>query len=142
MALLLKIITPENVVFSGEVTSVAIPTFCGEIEILENHLPILGILEPGAITYKVSNNATTIATDAGFFQLANNVLSILTEAAVDVKILDNKSIEEAIKRAEEELQKAKAQKSIDAEELERLDKYFKFQVAQKLVKQKNKGSGS
>lgn len=137
MALLLKIITPEKVIFSGEVQSVALPTECGEIEVFENHLPILGILEPGAVVYKNAGNATQIAVDAGFFQLANNVMSVLTEAAVDVKILDSRSIDEAIRLAEIELEKAKSQKTLDIEELDRLDKYFKFQIAQKLVKQKN-----
>ena len=135
MALILKIIVPEKTVFEGEVTSVILPTALGEIEILEGHLPIIGILEPGTVFYKVSGNMISMAIDTGFFRLRGSELLLLTEAAIDVQILDESSIDAAIQRAQEALEKAKTEKAVDDEELERLNKIFRFQVAQKLTKQ-------
>jgi len=135
MALTLKIIVPEKTVFEGEVTSVILPTALGEIEILEGHLPIIGILEPGTVFYKESGNMIPMAIDTGFFRLRGSELVLLTEAAIDVQVLDESSIDAAIQRAKEALEKAKTEKSVDDEELERLDKIFRFQVAQKLTKQ-------
>lgn len=135
MALILKIIVPEKTVFEGEVTSVILPTALGEIEILEGHLPIIGILEPGTVFYKEGGNMIPMAIDTGFFRLRGSELLLLTEAAIDVQVLDESSIDAAIQRAQEALEKAKTEKAVDDEELERLDKIFRFQVAQKLTKQ-------
>lgn len=134
MALTLKIIVPEKTVFEGEVTSVILPTALGEIEILDGHLPIIGILEAGTVFYKESGHTVPIAIDTGFFRLRGTELVLLTEAAIDVQILDESSIDAAIQRAQEALEKAKTEKAVDDEELERLDKIFRFQVAQKLTK--------
>ena len=37
----LKIISPERIVFTGEVTQVVVPGTLGEFEILDNHAPII-----------------------------------------------------------------------------------------------------
>ncbi len=135
MAFILKIIVPEKVVFEGEVTSVILPTALGEIEILEGHLPIIGILEVGTVFYKEAGRTIPIAIDTGFFRLKGAELVLLTEAAIDVQVLDESFIDAAVQRAQEALEKAKSEKAIDDDELERLDKIFRFQVAQKLTKQ-------
>lgn len=135
MAFVLKIIVPEKIVFEGEVTSVILPTTLGEIEILEGHLPIIGILEVGTVFYKEEDRMVPIAIDTGFFRLKGSELVLLTEAAIDVQVLDESSIDAAVQRAQEALEKAKNEKVIDDDELERLDKIFRFQVAQKLTKQ-------
>ena len=135
MSFTLKIIVPEKVIYEGEVTSVILPTFLGEIEILEGHLPIVGLLEPGTVFYKEAGVTVPMAIDSGFFKLAGSELILLTEAAIDVKVLDESSIDAAIQRAQDALSKAKNEKEIDTEELERLDKMLRFSIAQKLTKQ-------
>lgn len=134
MALTLKIIVPEKTIFEGEVTSVILPTALGEIEILEGHLPIIGVLEVGTVFYKEAGRTIPMAIDTGFFRLRGSELVLLTEAAIDVQVLDESSIDAAVQRAQEALDKAKTEKAVDDEELERLDKMLRFQVAQKLTK--------
>jgi F-type H+-transporting ATPase subunit epsilon len=135
MGFLLKIVIPEKVVFEGKVTSVILPTVLGEIEILEDHLPIVGLLEPGAAIYKINGQTNSIAVDTGFFRLKKDQLILLTEAAIDVQVLDASSIDAAVRRAQEALEKAKKEQGANTEELERLDKMFRFQLAQQLTKQ-------
>ena len=135
MAFQLKIIIPERVVYEGSVTSVVLPTATGEIEILDQHLPIIGILEAGTVFYTENGVAVPIAVDTGFFKLADNTLLLLTEAAIDVQSTDEASIDAAVQRAQEALEKAKHEKQVDEEELERLDKMLRFSIAQKLTKQ-------
>ena len=74
MGLTLKIIVPEKVAFESKVTSVILPTSMGEIEVLEGHLPIIGILEPGTVFYKENGKITPLAIDAGFFKLRGTEL--------------------------------------------------------------------
>ena len=45
----LEIITPEAILFSGEVTSVAVPGVSGEFEMLNNHAPIVSLLKEGYV---------------------------------------------------------------------------------------------
>ena len=47
----LKIVSPEKIVFNGEVQSVTVPGTAGEFEILVDHAPIISSLEKGKVTY-------------------------------------------------------------------------------------------
>lgn len=49
MALKLQIITPEYVIFDGEVDSVIVPGKGGQFQMLENHAAIVSTLETGRI---------------------------------------------------------------------------------------------
>ncbi|WP_425076614.1 F0F1 ATP synthase subunit epsilon [Psychroserpens sp. S379A] len=52
----LEIVSPEATLFSGEVTSVAVPGLMGEFEVLNNHAPIVSILKEGNV--KINGNIT------------------------------------------------------------------------------------
>jgi len=45
----LEIITPEAILFGGEVTSVTVPGVSGEFEMLNNHAPIVSLLKEGYV---------------------------------------------------------------------------------------------
>ena len=47
----LKIVSPEKVVFQGEVESVLVPGTLGSFEILKDHAPIISSLEVGKVEY-------------------------------------------------------------------------------------------
>ena len=49
----LHIITPQEVVFEGEVDSVSVPGKNGEFEMLNNHAPIVSSLTKGTIKIKL-----------------------------------------------------------------------------------------
>ncbi len=51
----LDIVSPEGVLFTGEVDSVVVPGINGEFEILNNHAPIISILDKGNIRIKGDN---------------------------------------------------------------------------------------
>ena len=69
MGFVLKIIVPEQLVFEGEVSSVTLPTLMGEIQILENHLPIIGGLEAGTVHYTAHGEPHSMAIDVGSLNL-------------------------------------------------------------------------
>jgi F-type H+-transporting ATPase subunit epsilon len=50
----LEIVSPEATLFSGEVTSVAVPGVKGEFQMLNNHAPIVSILKEGFV--KIAGN--------------------------------------------------------------------------------------
>ena len=47
--MLLEIVSPEAQLFSGEVESITVPGASGSFQILNNHAPIVSILNPGTV---------------------------------------------------------------------------------------------
>ena len=52
--LTLRIVSPERVVFTGEVDSVLVPGTVGQFEILNDHAPIISTLVEGKVVYSVN----------------------------------------------------------------------------------------
>ena len=61
-------------------------------------------------------------------------MSVLAEAAIDVKEIDLSAVENAQARAEAAIAAARDRKEIDPVELEKLEAVARFAIAQKLVK--------
>ena len=64
--MILEIISPEKIIFTGEVVSVAVPGVNGEFEMLNNHAAIVSNLKKGAI--KVYGNITLDDTQKDIFE--------------------------------------------------------------------------
>jgi len=99
MTLVLKIITPEKEVINEQIDQVYITTTQGEIGILPNHADLMTKVMPGELRIKKSNKESFLATGEGFVQVKNNIVTVLTDLAIDEKDIDEKSAEEARKRA-------------------------------------------
>ena len=100
----LKIVTPEKSIFDDEVDMVTVPSSEGEIGILPNHVNLMAKLSPGELRIKQAGKQIVMATGAGFLQVANNNLSIMTDLAEKEEEIDVKAVEEAKKRAEQALE--------------------------------------
>ncbi len=75
----LEIITPEEIVFSGEVSLVTVPGTFGRFTILERHAPIISSLEKGIITYRVDGEDFHFNAGGGFVEVSDNKVSIAIE---------------------------------------------------------------
>ena len=58
--LTLRIVSPERIVFTGEVDSVMVPGAVGPFEILNNHAPIISTLVEGKVEYTVKGVKTEL----------------------------------------------------------------------------------
>jgi len=76
----LEIITPEQIYFSGEVTSVTLPGTSGLFTVWENHAPLISSLKNGKITYIADKNETELNVDGGFAEINNNIVTVCIEA--------------------------------------------------------------
>lgn len=79
MALTLKIVSPEKVVYDGEVTSVVVPGVLGQFEILVNHAPIISALEVGEVVYTVEGKKESLHVSGGFVSVQKNVVNVCVE---------------------------------------------------------------
>ena len=78
--LTVEVVSPEKRVWSGEATSVSARTVDGDIGILANHSPLLGVLVPGVVSIKGADGSKTDFNMAGgFISVNKNRVSILGE---------------------------------------------------------------
>ncbi len=81
----LSIISPERIVFDGEVDRVVVPAFDGEVGILAHHAPLITLLGRGEVRVAGGSAAGDMifAVQGGFVQVADDVVRVVTEAASD-----------------------------------------------------------
>ena len=79
MGLMLKIVSPERVEFTGEVKSVLVPGTKGSFEILKDHAPILSSLQHGIVEYTTGSGKRQLAITGGFVEVQKNEVSLCVE---------------------------------------------------------------
>ncbi|GAA0872554.1 hypothetical protein GCM10009117_17010 [Gangjinia marincola] len=85
----LEIVSPERVLLSAEITSVTVPGVDGEFQLLNNHAPIISLLNEG--TVKVSGNITlTEENEALFTKKGDQLMHDIKGGVIELK--DNKII--------------------------------------------------
>ena len=88
-----EIITPTGIVYQAEnVNSVTLPTTSGELGILPGHIPLTAEIEPGEIDVETSAGTTKLAVDKGYARVLADRVSVLAEAAIDVKATNEQSL--------------------------------------------------
>jgi F-type H+-transporting ATPase subunit epsilon len=99
----LKVITPERITFDNSVNSVYLDTEIGQIGILPHHADFVTKVKPGALRISVGGKDTVMVTGEGLLQMQADTVTILTDLAEESSDIDEKSAEEARKRAQEAL---------------------------------------
>ena len=79
MSLKLNIVSPEKVMYTGEVESVQVPGTLGTFEILTDHAPIISSLQKGVIEYTTKEGKKQLAIAAGFVEVQKNEVRICVE---------------------------------------------------------------
>ena len=74
--------------------------------------------------------------DKGFARVQNDVVSILTEGAINVEEIDLNFVENARQKAEDALKKAR-EEGRDPAEVEKLESRARFAITQQLVKKRH-----
>lgn len=77
--LTLKIVSPERIVFTGEVDSVLVPGTMGSFDILTDHAPIISTLDEGKVVYGIKGAKTELQIVGGFVEVQKNVVNLCVE---------------------------------------------------------------
>jgi F-type H+-transporting ATPase subunit epsilon len=102
-----EVLTPEGEAFNDEVEMVSTRTSIGSIGILANHQPLLGMLDPTELRlYKSESEVIRYAQGEGFLQMTGEHALVLVDEVFEVDELDSSSLEDRLRRAEQELEKA------------------------------------
>lgn len=79
----LEIISPERVVFTGEVESITLPGTLGQFTILPDHAALISSLKSGEIIFKNAEGENTIRIDSGFAEVRDNKISVCIEKVIE-----------------------------------------------------------
>ena len=102
-----EILTPEGEIFNDEVEMLSTRTTVGEIGVLANHAPVLGMLEPTELRLYVSEGEVLrFAQSEGYMQIGGNHAMLLVQDIQKPDELDAGALRERLSAAERELEAA------------------------------------
>jgi len=122
MALHFELVSPEKLVFSGDVNQVDVPGAEGDFGVLEGHAPTVATLRPGIVTVHAAGGSTRIVVLGGFAEVSASGLTILADAAEEAAVMNPETIESRIGELEQRVAKTEAGSELD-KLITRLDHY-------------------
>lgn len=136
MQTLLRILTPERVLYNGSVDQVTLPSASGEITILPKHVGLVGILRPGELVIRSAQETLPLVVSGGMFQVRSHGIMILADTAERVEEINEQRAEEARARAEQALK----EKKFDSEEYAAIAAKIEKELARIRVARKHRSS--
>ena len=98
-----EIISPDQTILKQDTTEVIIPSYEGQMGILNNHIPLITFLRPGIITIKKSETEKKFYVEDGTVEFSSNNLLILTATAKDLSNFDKSLINDLIQKAKSKI---------------------------------------
>jgi len=116
------LVSPERMVFSGEVEQVDVPGVEGDFGVLAHHAPLIAMIKPGILTVRGAGETQRIVVVGGFAEVNEQGLTVLADTAMPVEDFDRASLASQIKDTEEDVADATEDAERDAarEKLEQL----------------------
>lgn len=99
----LEFVSPERVLFSGDVDQVDLPGAEGDMGILPAHAPLVTTLRPGIVTIFNGTARVSVVVIGGFAEVGPNGLTLLADRAVAREDFDMALLSGEIKNAEEDV---------------------------------------
>ena len=98
-----ELVSPERLVFAGDVSQVDVPGEEGEFGVFAGHAPYVATLKPGLLTIYGNGEPQRIVVRGGLAEMGPAGLTVLAEQAVPVSEIDAAMLAQAIKDTEEDL---------------------------------------
>ena len=110
-----ELVSPEKLLFSGDVESVVVPSTEGEFMVMANHAPVMASLRPGVVTVgETAGGTSKLYVRGGFAEVSAKGLTILAEEAIPLAELDAAKLDQQLRNAEEDVTDAQ---SVEARQL-------------------------
>ena len=117
------LVSPEKLLFSGEVDQVDVPGAEGDFGVLAGHAPAVSALRPGIMTVFVGGEQQRMVVLGGFAEVsADGKLTVLADLANSVEEFDRAILAERISAQEEKIKGLESGSVLDRA-IERLDHY-------------------
>ncbi|MBN2116030.1 MAG: F0F1 ATP synthase subunit epsilon [Anaerolineales bacterium] len=103
MTIRCEIVSQDRTVFQGDVDIVILPGAAGEMGILPHHAPVLTSLKYGVIKIRHGDKEELFTVAGGMAEVQPDIVTILADAAENIKEIDVTRAQAAKKRAEDAL---------------------------------------
>jgi F-type H+-transporting ATPase subunit epsilon len=117
-----ELVSPEKLLFAGEVEQVDVPGVEGDFGVLAAHAPMVTTLRPGILTVHAAGGAQKIVVLGGFAEVSPDGLTVLADVAEAVDTIDRAVITERIGELESRIAKTEPSSELD-KLITRLDHY-------------------
>ncbi|MDQ2079228.1 F0F1 ATP synthase subunit epsilon [Xanthobacteraceae bacterium Astr-EGSB] len=107
------LVSPEKLLFSGDVTQVDVPGQEGDFGVFAGHAPFVAMMKPGVLTVYGDGTRQRIVVQGGFAEVGPTGLTVLADDATPVEEIDSATLTQAIKDAEEDVSDAADPASLD-----------------------------
>jgi F-type H+-transporting ATPase subunit epsilon len=92
-----ELVSPERILFSGEVDAVLLPATEGEMTVMPGHAPSVTTLKAGfVVTSDAKNHGTRVLVRGGFAEVNASGVIVLAERATPVEELTPEKIDREI----------------------------------------------
>ena len=98
-----EFVSPESVLFSGDVDQVDLPGIEGDLGVLPGHAPMVTLLRPGIVTIMRAGQREPIVVVGGFAEMGPGGLTVLADRAGSREEFDLQALAEDIKDVEEDI---------------------------------------
>ena len=116
------LVSPEKLLFSGEVEQVDVPGAEGDFGVLAGHAPMVATLRPDILTVRGSSGEQKIVVLGGFAEVSVQGLTVLADVAEAVEDIDRTMIASRISELETRIEKTEPGSELDRL-ITRLDHY-------------------
>ena len=116
------LVSPEKLLFSGEVDQVDAPGAEGDFGVLAGHAPLIALLRPGLMTVYAGGEQSKLVVLGGFAEVGPDGLRVLADVATTVEDVDRAALKAQIGEMEERV-KTMAQGSLLDREIAKLDHF-------------------
>lgn len=104
--MVLEIVTPHGLVFSGDVDEITAAGTDGEFGVLPGHAPFVTTLKIGMLTYRKDKEVGYFFVNTGYADVGPERVTILADSAERSEDIDVERAKAAMRRAEERLKQA------------------------------------
>jgi F-type H+-transporting ATPase subunit epsilon len=115
-----EFVSPEAVLFSGDVDQVDLPGAEGDLGVLPGHAPIVTLLRPGIVTIMRQGQREPVVVVGGFAEMGPSGLTVLADRAgsredfdLDLLASDIKDTEEDVADCKDDAQRDKLSRRLD-----------------------------
>ena len=127
----LEIVSPQGIIFEGDIDQVTLPGVDGVITVLPHHTALFTKLAEGEIEVVEQGKRTSYVIAGGFFEINNNKASVLSDYAIRAESIEMAKSEEKKRQAEQKLRE-----KLTNEEFTIVDKDLKMSILELKVAQK------
>jgi F-type H+-transporting ATPase subunit epsilon len=118
----IELVSPDKILFSGEVDQVDVPGSEGDFGVLAGHAPLIALIRPGIMTVHAAGQQNPLVVLGGFAEVGPDGLTVLADLATSIEDLDRAALQAQIAKMEQEIKELTQGSELD-KAITRLDHF-------------------